>query len=194
MLIRLLEEWKQDLHNNKVVGGVFVDLSKAFGCVPQNLLITKLAAYSVDENLFMYIFSYLSNRKQCVRIYNVHNRFQNVISGVLQGSIVGPTLFNCFFNDFFSFIDKASVHNFGDDNSLNAFESNIKKLKLILESESKAAISWFQSNKMIINPGKFEGIIIDKKKQNRTAEYISIDQKNKKNFIISKTFRSTHRK
>ena len=93
-------------------------------------------------------------------------------------SIVGPTLFNCFFNDFFYFIDKASVHNFADDNSLSAFQSNIKNLKLILESESKTSISWFQSNKMIVNPGKFQGIIIDKKKQNYTAEYISIDQKN----------------
>ena len=101
-----------------------MDLSKAFECVPHDLLIAKLAAYSVDENLLMYIYSYLSNRKQCVRINNVHSRFQNVISGVPQGSIVGPTLFNCFFNDFFYFIDKVIVHNFADDNSLSMFQSN----------------------------------------------------------------------
>ena len=147
-------------------------LSKAFDCVPHDLLIAKLAAYSVDENLLMYIYSYLSNRNQCVSINNVHSRFQNIISGVPQGSIVGPTLFNCFFNDFFYFVDKASVHNFADDNSLSAFESNIKNLRLILECESKKA-TWFQSNKMIVNPGKFQGIIIDKKKQNHTPEYIS---------------------
>ena len=178
VLIRLLEKWRQHLDNNKVAGGVSMDLSKAFDCVPHDLFIAKLAAYSVDENLLMYIYSYLSNRKQCVRIINVHSRFQNIISGVPQGSIVSPRLFNCFFNDFFYFIDIASVHNFADDNSLSAFESNIKNLKLILESESKTAISWFQSNKMIVNPGKFQSIIFDKKKQNHTAEYISIDQKN----------------
>ena len=76
------------------------------------------------------------------------------------------------------FIYKASAHHFADDNSLSAFESNIKTLKTILESESKKTISWFQSNKMIFNPGKFQGIIIDKKKQNHTVEYISIDRKN----------------
>ena len=70
------------------------------------------------------------------------------------------------------------MHNFADDNSLSVFESNIKNLKITLESESKTGILWFQSNKMIVNPGKFQGIIIDKKKQNHTAEYISIDQKN----------------
>ena len=108
-----------------------MDLSRAFDCVPHDLLIGKLTAYSIDENLLIYIYSYLSNRKQCVRINNVHSRFQNVISGVPQGSIVCPTSFNCFFNDLFYFIDKASVHNFADDNSLSAFESNIKNLKLI---------------------------------------------------------------
>ena len=56
------------------------------------------------------------------------------------------------------------MHNVGDDNSRRAFESNIKNLKLLLESESKAAISWFQSNKMIVNRGKFQSIIIGKKK------------------------------
>ena len=70
------------------------------------------------------------------------------------------------------------MHNFADDDSLSAFESNIKNLKLILESESKTTISWFQSNKMIVNSGKFQGIIIDKDKQDHTAELISIDQKN----------------
>ena len=173
VLIRLLKKWRQHLDNNKVFGGVFMDLSKPFDCVPHDLLITKLAAYSVDENLLMYC--YLSKRKQCIRINNVHNRFQNVISGVPQGSIVDPTLFNCFFNDFLYFIEKASVHNFADCNSLSAFESNIKNLKSILESESKKAISWFQSNEMIVNPEKCQGIIIDIKRQHLTAEYISID-------------------
>ena len=63
VLISPLEEWRQHLDNNKVVGGVFMDLSKAFDCVPHDLLIANLAAYSVDENLLMYIYSYLSNRK-----------------------------------------------------------------------------------------------------------------------------------
>ena len=97
----------------------------------------------------MYLYSYLSNRKQCVRINNVHSRLQNVISEVPQGSIVGPALFKCFFNDFFYFIDKASVHNFADDYSLSAFESNIENLKLIIESKSKKAFHCFSLTKSL---------------------------------------------
>ena len=66
------------------------------------------------------------------------------------------------------------MHNFADDNSLSALESNIKNLKWILECESEKATR-FQSNKIIVNPGKLQGIIIAKKKENHTAEYISID-------------------
>ena len=96
--------------NSIITSSTFPDKAKVATVTPHNLLIAKLAAYSVDENLLMYLYSYLSNRKQCVRINNVHSSFQNVISGVPQGSIVGPKLFNCFFNDFFYFTDKASVH------------------------------------------------------------------------------------
>ena len=67
-----------------------MDLSKAFDCVPHNLLIAKLEVYGVNENLLAYLHSYLSNRKQCVRINNVTSNFETFISGVVQGSIVGP--------------------------------------------------------------------------------------------------------
>ena len=106
VLMRLLEEWRKCLDNNYVVGGVLMDLSKASDCVPHDLLIAKLEAYGINENLLAYLHSYLSNRKQCVRINNVTSDFETIISEVPQGSTVGPILFNCFFNDFFYFIEK----------------------------------------------------------------------------------------
>ena len=93
VLIRLLEEWRENLDKNYVVGGVLMDLSKAVDCIPHDLLLAKLAAYDVDENLLCYIYSYLLNCKQCVRINNINSDFLNVVSGVPQGSIVGSILF-----------------------------------------------------------------------------------------------------
>ena len=71
VLIRLLEESRKCLDNNNVADGVVMNLSKAFDCVPHDLLIAKREAYGINENLLAYLHSYLSNRKQCVRIDNV---------------------------------------------------------------------------------------------------------------------------
>ena len=138
-----------------------MDLSKAFDCVPHDLLLAKLAAYGIDDNLILYTHSYLFNRKQRVCINNTLSEFNKVISGVPQGSIVGPILSNCFFNDFYYFIENANVHNFADDNTLTTFAQNVRNLISVLESESNIAIDWFETNKMIVNPGKFQSIMID---------------------------------
>ena len=100
VLLRLLEEWREHL-DNKIQGGILMDLSKAFDCVPHDLLLAKLAACGIDVNLILYIHSsYLLNQKQCVCTNNTLSEFNKVVSGVPQGSIVGPILFSCFFNDF----------------------------------------------------------------------------------------------
>ena len=112
----------------------------------------------------MYIISYLWNWKQCVRINDTYSEFENIITGVPQGSILGPLLFNLSINDLFFSILIASVHNFADDNTLSAFAENVSKLINILQSESEVITDWFRKNQMIVNPDKFQVIIMDEKK------------------------------
>ena len=101
VMIRLFRRMERKSRQKLCLGGVLMDLSKAFDCVPHDLLLAKLAAYGANENFLCYVHSYLLNRKQCVRINNINSDFLNVISGVPQGSIVGQILLNCFFNGFF---------------------------------------------------------------------------------------------
>ena len=73
-----------------------------------------------------------------------------------------------FFNDFFFFIPKASVHNFADDNTSASFASTLKELLPILESKCEAAINWLHNNKMIVNPDKFQVILLNKRASDNT--------------------------
>ena len=132
VLIRLIEVWRKNLDNNYFTKAVLMGLSKAFNCIPHDLVIAKLAAYGFDKNMICYIYSYLKSRKQCVSVNNIKSTFEEIIAGVTQGSIVGPILFNIFSNDFSCCILVASAHNFADDNTLSSFAKAIENLISIL--------------------------------------------------------------
>ena len=139
-------------------------------------MIVKLCAYGLRSDSLRYIHSYLKYRKQCVKINNKQSEFDTIISGVPQGSIFGPILFNSFFNDFFFFITKAFVHNFSDDNSLCSFAKTFRELVTILQSECEIAINWLYNNKVIVNPDKFQAVLLGKGKSNK---YSCRDRKRK---------------
>ena len=65
VLIRLFEEWREQLDNIYVVGSVFMGFSKALNCIPHDILITKLDAYGFNRNLVRYIHSYLEKKAVC---------------------------------------------------------------------------------------------------------------------------------
>ena len=172
VLTPLVEEWRERLENNYIGGAILVDLSKAFHCISHDLIIAKLAAYGLDDTALQLIFSYLKNRKQCVRINNTCSNFENIITGVPQGSIVGPLLFDFSSNDHFFFIESSSIHN---DNTLSAWANTISDLINKLESDSNIAIEWFKMNKMIVNPDKFQAIVLNKKRSDLTNTNFQVD-------------------
>ena len=153
------------------------DLSKVFDCTPHDLLIANLEAYGLDEKALSYIYLYLKSRNQYVSINDTKIDFQKIISGVPQGSITGPILFNFSINDLFFFVSSASVYNFADDNSLSAAAKTVTELKNTLLSESEHVINWFKNNKVIVNPEKFQAIILDKQKHDYSNENIKFNNK-----------------
>ena len=153
-----------------------MDLSKAFDCISHDLIIAKLAAYNIDDTALKLIFSYLKNRTQCVRINNTYSNFKNIITGVPQGSIVGPLLFEFSINShLFFFIESSSIHNVADDNTLSAWANTILDLINKLESDSNIAIEWFKMNKMIVNPDKFQAIVLNKKRSDLINTNFQVD-------------------
>ena len=174
VLVRRLEKWRLYLDNNYFVSAVMTDLSKAFDCIPHDLLIAKLEAYGFDNYTIRYFYSYLKNGKQCVKINNTYSDLLDIISGVPQGSIVSPILFNVFFNDFFYVILIASAHNYADDNTLTSFGKTYEDLVKKLEHECELTLTLFKNNKMMVNPNKFQAMLLNKSKSTHVKATINI--------------------
>ena len=168
VLLRLIEQWRACLDDNKVVGGILMDLSKAFDCLPRDLLIAKLEAYELGRNSLLLLLSYLKDRRQSVKIKGIRSLFQSIKSGVPQGSILGPILFNIFMNDLFYLLQN-DLHNFEDDNTISAVGSTIPDLVDSLTEKSNLSIDWFHTNSMIVNPDKCKAIVLTKSKQDTSG-------------------------
>ncbi len=150
---------------------ILMDLSKAFDCLPHNILISKLSAYGLSENSTCMMNSYLSGRKQQIKIGDIVSTWANLKKGVPQVSILGPLLFNVFINDIFYFIKKGTLYNYADDNTLSFNSPNFDELTNVLESESKVLIEWFDFNCMQANPDKFQAIAVGKKTADRSPAF-----------------------
>ena len=152
----------------------FLANSILFDCIPHDLLIAKLHAYGLDENALVYIYSYLKRRKQSVRINNTYSSFQTILSGVPQGSVLGPILFNFYINYLFLFIKQATLYNYADDNTLAFFSKTYSNLIGVLEKEAGIALTWLKHNQMIANPEKFHVILLRKDRTNTSGETLNI--------------------
>ena len=162
-LLRLLEDWKQALDKNEYIAAILMDLSKAFDCLPHEILISKLKAYGLSDSASKLLLSYLTDRKQQIKIGNIVSSWEYIQKGVPQDSILGPLLFNVFINDIFYFIKKGGLYNYADDNTLSFHSPNFDEVIDVLQSESNILINWFHCNKMQANPEKFQAIAVGKK-------------------------------
>ena len=76
-----------------------------------------------------FFYSYLKRRKQNVKNNNIYSFFKELISGVLQSSILGPIHFDIFINDLFLSLSTADLHNLAGDNIISSFSKDLQELK-----------------------------------------------------------------
>ena len=118
-LCTMTHNWLQELDNGNEICSVFFDLRKAFDSVPHNQLLEKLASLNICPYILHWIHSYLSDRSQVVAISGEQSSARQVVSGVPQGSVMGPLLFTIYIDDVTSQISpSSSISLFADDIAL----------------------------------------------------------------------------
>ena len=127
-LLLMIGEWRKFLDADGAFGALLTNLSKAFDCLPHELLIAKLHDYRVNIPSLKLLHSYLNKLKQRVKFNGTYSLWSEILFGVPQGSILGPLSFNVFLCDLFQFFLDVDIANYADDKTLHASNINLNNV------------------------------------------------------------------
>lgn len=141
------------LENREQVDAIYTDFSKAFDKVNHNLLLHKLNNLGFNDLILTWLRSFLTGRRQRVKIGNNKSKEIEVLSGVPQGSHCAPLLFSLFVNDISLHINDCDFLLFADD--LKLYRSiNTREDQEFLQNDLNSLINWCKLNKLSLNINK----------------------------------------
>jgi len=169
-LQEIIDDWKKTISKNKLVGVIFLDLKRAFEIVDRKILLIKLRKYGIQNKVYEWFETYLTERKQRVKFENSVSEELCIDYGVPQGSVLGPILFIVFINDIRKYLTEicklnCRVQLFADDTVVyvegDSSEDIEDKLNKILEAIEK----WLYVNKLLLNINKTKFMILKNKRK-----------------------------
>ena len=163
-LLSYLDKCADSISESKVVDVIYFDFAKAFDTVPHRRLLKKLNAYGIRGLTLDWIKSFLSDRHQYVKVNDKLSKEGKVLSGVPQGSVLGPLLFVMYINDLPE-VTNSDMYLFADDTKLveeiNSAEDAIR-LQLDIDAMERWSKDWllrFHPDKChVLTLGKFWNI------------------------------------
>ena len=153
-LLNLIESWKKYRDNHGYSAAVLMDLSKAFDTINHDLLLAKLHAYGVSKNALKLMMSYLRNRYQRTKVNGEYSSWEELLTGVPQGSVLGPLLFNIYLNDLLYAVENAEICNFADDTTPHSSGYDLKEVMIDVEHDCSLLVEWFRDNYLTLNADK----------------------------------------
>jgi hypothetical protein len=147
---------------------IYLDYAKAFDKVDHKLLLVKLQKYGFSSQLITWIRSFLTDRKQCVVLDGHRSVLASIISGVPQGTVLGPILFILFINDLQGCVQHSNVSFFADDTRVSKQIASQHDVSL-LQEDLNNIISWSRSNNMKLHEDKFD-LLVHRSKRHDTLQ------------------------
>ena len=152
-IINLFEATLDGLDTKLKVGGVYLDISKAFDTIPHNILLAKLEHYGIRANALMWFESYLKDREQYVEVNKYKSDKYKTNISVPQGGVLSAILFILFTNDIASITSKLKLSIYADDTCL-IISIDREVYSETAKEELKIIMDWFRANLLLLNIGK----------------------------------------
>lgn len=139
-MLEMLDDWSRAMEANHAIDAVYMDFRKAFDSVPHARLLHKLYAYGVRGKVLNWIRAFLTDRRQRVVVGASESDWLPVLSGVPQGSVLGPVLFLVYINDLPDHV-KSNVKIFADDTKLYT-RANDSVTREMLQGDIDSLLEW----------------------------------------------------
>ena len=163
-ILSAIQEWHLQIERGAEIQAVFFDLQKAFDSVPHRLLVQKLIQLDIHPHIVAWISSYLYNRHQVVGVEGAKSSSQHAISGVPQGSVLGPLLFLIYIDGIDSLqLNGGSLTMFADDLLLYKTIHSVQDY-LDLQADVDALAEWLVDYKLTLNVKKYKSLLISRKR------------------------------
>ena len=139
-LLNIIDEWSLAVDEGYEINCLYLDFMKAFDTVPHQRLLRKLESYGITDPLLSWISDFLNNRVPRVIVNGTPSSWSKVLSGIPQGSVLGPLLFIIFINDICESLS-SSAYLFADDTKLFRIIKEDKDTEL-LQSDIDTIMNW----------------------------------------------------
>ena len=145
----------QNYMDNSETDVIYLDYAKAFDKVDHSILLEKIKAYGIEGKVYAWIEQFLCGRIQTVVVDGKKSLTEPVISGVPQGTVLGPILFLLYVNDLEIKIKNSKMNSFADDTRISKKISTQEDCDL-LQQDLEYVIEWSEENNMQLHEDKFE--------------------------------------